>query len=237
MKKYLIAAVALLVTSSAMALDYEPKQGMTWQTFLGLTTSHIKNTPYEGKVGGTAGFKLEYTLPKAHGTYISTGVDWIMKGGKFQDAADPALAEMGVDGKFTSRLHYIEIPVRAGFHYNLNREFGFFGEFGPYFSVGVGGKNALDIDADGPGFREVEKALTHKAFKDDQNSTHTQFQRWDAGLGFRVGAEYNQHYSLTLGCDWGITDMYRDSYRDIMHQVGLGKAHNFAFIMALGYRF
>ena len=66
------------------------------------------------------------------------------------------------------------------------------------------------------------------------------FQRWDAGLGFRIGAEYNQHYNLMFGCDWGLTDMYRNSLRDKFveeYETRLPKVHNFNFSITFGYRF
>ena len=61
--------------SSAMALDNEPKDGMSYQAFLGFTASKIRGLDgYDGKVGGTAGFKVEYVLPTptAHRSTTST---------------------------------------------------------------------------------------------------------------------------------------------------------------------
>ena len=102
-----------------------------------------------------------------------------------------------------------------------------------------------DVDADGAVWDEIEEAGTWKAFKKSTALYHENFQRWDAGFGFRVGAEYNQHYNLMLGCDWGFTDMYRDEYRDAMYEgyrkglvaAPLAKAKNFNFTIAFGYRF
>ena len=71
-------------------------------------------------------------------------------------------------------------------------------------------------------------------------------QRWDAGIGFRIGAEYEGHYNLMFGCDWGLADMYRDSFRDAYKTYTattfgtdsrLPKVHNFNFSITVGYRF
>jgi len=246
MKKILLTVVCALFATGAMAIDNEPKEGVTSMAFMGLTSSHIRGNvfdndeliKYKNKVGGTLGLRLDYVLPKAHGTYITAGADWTMKGGKRDVAVVGSVVE---DGTVKSNLHYIEIPVRVGFRYNINTQIGVYGELGPYFSVGIGGKRKLSVDADGAEWNEIEEAGTWKAFK--KSTQRLNYQRWDCGMGFRVGAEYNKHYNLILGCDWGITDMYRDDYRDIVYPIAkaagykLGKAKNFQFSLAFGYRF
>ena len=243
MRKLMMFAIGMLIAGNAMALENEPKQGFTGMAFLGLNATHIKHTVYDGKPGGTMGFRLDYVLPKAHGTYITAGVDWTMKGGKYStiepDPNSDPLAPTYCDGTVKAKLHYAEIPIRIGFRYNINKEIGVYGELGPYFAVGLGGKHKLNMDADGAQWDAVEDAQKWKAFKKSETPLHDNFQRWDAGFGFRVGAEYNQHYNLMLGCDWGITDMWRDKYRDAMfaYNAPLAKAKNFNFTLAFGYRF
>lgn len=231
MKKIFTMAVALLtLAGNAMALEYEPEPGISTQVFLGMNATKIKNTGYDGKIGGVFGVKFDYVLPKAHGTYISAGLDWTMKGAK----AD-VLSLTGLEATDKFKLNYLEIPVHVGFRYNFSQEVGVYGEFGPYFAMGITGKHKLSVDGDGPAARADE--WSYNAFK--KSTTRANFQRWDAGLGFRVGAEYNQHYNLILGCDWGITDMWRDDYRDAMWTAltPLSKAKNFNFTIAFGYRF
>lgn len=240
MKKIFTMIVALVTFSShAMALDYEPEEGLSTQIFLGFNTSKIKNFKnYDGKIGGVAGVKFQYMLPKAHGTYINAGLDWTQKGAKMKD-----IKILGTDFEATDKynLHYFEIPIHVGFQYNISRELGFFGEFGPYFAIGVGGKRKLSVDGDGQTARDQE--WDYKAFKKNDKATinNPYFQRWDAGIGFRVGAEYNQRYVFTLGCDWGLTDIYRNKYRDAVIDSGitnnLPEVKNFNFTIALGYRF
>lgn len=240
MKKLVIAALAVLFAGNAMAFEGEPKEGFTSMGFLGVNATHIKNTPYDGKAGGVMGFRVDYILPKAHGTYVTAGIDWAMKGGKFKTIEyDPTdnTGTIYADATQKAKLHYVEIPIRVGFRYNISKEIGVYGELGPYFAIGIGGKNKLKVDADGTQWNDVEDDGTWKAFK--KSTVNANFQRWDAGFGFRVGAEYNQHYNLMLGCDWGITDMWRDDYRDAMWGAGfpLAKAKNFNFTLAFGYRF
>ena len=248
MKKIFFLVVALaMVSSNANAFEFEnePEPGLTWVGLFGVNVSKLQNSGYGSKAGVMMGIRGDYTLPGAHGTYVTAGLDWTMKGGKTS-------LESFVDGyglrNATAKcpLHYFEVPIRFGFRYNIMEELGLYAEVGPYFAVGVGGKHKLSIDGDGEVFNEAEDELTYKAFKKTSDIEKTlNFQRWDAGIGFRIGAEYNSHYNLMLGCDWGLADMYRDKFRDTFHdyykamdvEASLPKIHNFNFSITLGYRF
>ena len=243
MKKILFTVVALAMCASnakAFEFDYEPEEGFTFMGLFGMNVSKLQNPPYHAKVGAMMGARVDYMLPGAHGTYVTGGLDWTMKGGKLSHFA---LVEVGSGAKdATSKyaLHYFEIPIRVGFRYNVMDELGLYAEVGPYFAIGVGGKHKMSIDGDGTAVREAEDENTFKAFKKTLNVDKQYFQRWDAGIGFRVGAEYNQHYNLMVGCDWGLADIYRDNLRDAYFEKygeRLPKVHNFNFSITFGYRF
>lgn len=253
MKKlfYLVIALALS-TGNAMAFDNEPEEGLSWMGIFGMNISKLQNTDYSAKAGATLGIRADYMLPKAHGTYLTAGIDWSMKGGKstlyFAD-------EFNTDASLKYSLHYIEVPIRVGFRYNLSEEIGFYGEVGPYFAVGVGGRHKCSIDADGDEARELEDEQSYNAFKNyDYDPVNypdrLPFQRWDAGIGFRIGAEYNQRYNVMIGADWGLADIYRTSLRDAYANFWkdmaaaqgfefkpLPKVRNFNFSITVGYRF
>ena len=241
MKKILFVIVAMaMCASNAKAFDNEPEEGLSWMGFFGMNISKLQNTDYTAKAGATMGFRGDYVLPRAHGTYLTSGIDWTMKGGKMSiDYVEP------IEGKTYSAsakypLHYFEIPVRVGFRYNATEELGFYGEVGPYFAVGIGGKHRLNIDEDGEAARQLEDELTYKAFKKTGDLDKLAFQRWDAGVGFRIGAEYNNHYNFMFGCDWGLADIYRDNLRDKFYDANgfkLPKVHNFNISLTFGYRF
>jgi len=238
MKKFLIAAIALVMCAgNAKALDNEPEEGFTFMGIFGMNVSKLQNHEYNAKPGATMGARVDYVLPYAHGTYLTAGLDWTMKGGK--KSLSRNIAGTDVDATAKYNLHYFEIPIRVGFRYNPLDNLGLFAEIGPYFAVGVGGKHKLSVDFDGEAANKLEDLGTYKAFKNYGYPVET-FQRWDAGIGFRVGAEYNQHYNLMIGCDWGLADIYRDSYRDAYYQawgMRLPKVKNFNFSITIGYRF
>ena len=236
-----ILAIALC-SGNAMAFEFdnEPEAGLSWMGIFGMNVSKLQNhLGYNGaKVGATMGIRADYMLPKAHGTYLTAGVDWTMKGGKCSDLfAIIGDDEYRVSAKYA--LHYFEVPVRVGFRYNVMESLGFYGELGPYFAVGVGGKHVMNVDGDGAAARDFEDENTYAAFKNYDYPKET-FQRWDAGISFRIGAEYEQHYNLMIGCDWGLADIYRTSLRDAVYDqtgVTLPKVKNFNFSITVGYRF
>lgn len=240
MKKILFVIAALtMCAGNAKALDFEPEEGFSWMGIFGMNVSNIQNHAFGAKAGAVLGARVDYTLPKAHGTYLTAGLDWTMKGAK----GDVTVPVGGTDYKATGKyaLHYFEVPVRVGFRYNTSESFGLYGEVGPYFAVGFAGRYKIRFDEDGSAFRDAEDAATHMAFKNYGYPTES-FQRWDAGVGFRIGAEYNHHYNLLIGCDWGLADIYRVSYRDDFKDDPanadkvLPKVRNFNFSITFGYR-
>ena len=233
-----------MCASSAKALEYEPETGFTYMGLFGMNVSSLQNHAYGAKAGAMMGGRVDYVLPKAHGTYLTAGLDWTMKGGKTSVTAMLDGGDANATVKYA--LHYFEVPIRVGFRYNVMEELGFYGEVGPYFAIGIGGKHKMSVDGDGPAVREMEDENTFKAFKNKVDMEKQTFQRWDAGLGFRIGAEYNQHYNLMFGCDWGLADIYRDNLRDAFWEatekefgegIRLPKVHNFNFSITFGYRF
>ena len=244
MKKNFYFIIALVMCAgNAQAFEYEPEEGLTWMGLFGMNISALQNHGYNAKLGATMGIRADYMLPNAHGAYITGGLDWTMKGGKISQLVPAGNEQVQTkDATKKYNLHYIEIPIRAGFRYNLAEEIGLYGEVGPYFAIGVGGNHKMRIDGDGADVRTAEDENTYNAFRssyDFEKGKYT-FQRWDAGISFRVGAEYEGHYNLILGCDWGLADIYRNSLRDAYYEkynTRLPKVHNFNFSITLGYRF
>lgn len=247
MKKILFVALAMaMFAGNANALENEPEEGFTYMGLFGLNVSKLQNDRIldKAKAGAMMGARVDYVLPNAHGTYLTAGLDWTMKGGKTPVVVD--VNSEFYDATFKRPLHYFEVPIRIGFRYNAMENLGFYGEVGPYFAIGIGGKHKCSIDGDGEAIRDREDELTYKAFKNyDYSPANPKypFQRWDAGIGFRIGVEYNQHYNLMFGCDWGLADLYRvnlrDDYKDNPLNLGdtLPKVHNFNFSITFGYRF
>ena len=228
MKKIFTLILALVaVASSAMALEYEPESGLTYQAQFGMNISNFRGTAIgtDPKPGFNLGVRAEYMLPGCAGVYLNAGALYGMKGAQID----------AIGATLKARACYAEIPIHVGFRYNLADNLGIYGEVGPYFSMGINGKNSTTVSADGTWVKEFEVSYNLFSSHDDK----PYFQIWDFGFGFRIGAEYENHYSLSVGMDWGITDMFRDKYRDKMadNDIPLDMAHNYNTYITLGYRF
>lgn len=237
-KRILFAALACLVSFSAAAQDEGSGGVFSTTVFLGMNVTKVhKNLLYDrAKKGASLGVKFDYILPKAHGTYLSVGLDWTQKGAK---GSVLLLADDNEAARLKLSLHYLEIPLHVGFLRDFSSRFALYAETGPYVAVGVGGKSKLDIEAEGEDWDELEDELCFPIFGKDKQNERYQFRRFDAGLGFRVGAEFHSHYNVMLGCDWGLVDMWRKDYLDSVIATGgkLNKCRNISFTVAVGYRF
>lgn len=234
MKKIIIAALAMFMATGANAkgLDYEPEEGLTWQVQAGMNVSNITGSHMSAKVGANLGAYGQYMFPNAHGTFLNFGLNYGMKGaGNSNDWINHGITS-----------HYISLPLHIGFQYNFIPELGAYVDFGPYVAVGVGGRNSIDFKDDV--LVDYHTYLFGSSYNDyaaiDKIGTHVGFDAFDWGLGFRVGVEYNQHYSINFGFDWGLYDLpkanYRKVYKELLNQQ-LPKWKNFNCAITLGYRF
>ena len=237
MKKiFALALAAIMCASSAKALEYIPESGFTVQGLFGMNISNFRhpNSLVDGLTDPKAGFNLgirgEYMLPSCYGVFVNLGVNYTMKGAKM-DVAASLPDDYSCTVKF--RPCYIEIPLHVGYRFNVLDNLGIFADFGPYFAIGVNGKEKFEFDGD------AVEDYSKKFFRNSKMILG-EIQRYDFGLGFRVGAEYANHHSLNFSFDWGLTDMYRDSYRrEFFEKNGfeLGKLKNFNAGITYGYRF
>ena len=237
MKKiFALALAAIMCASSAKALEYIPESGFTVQGLFGMNISNFRqpNSLVDGLTDPKAGFNLgvrgEYMLPSCYGVFVNLGVNYTMKGAKM-DVPATLPDDYSCTVKF--RPCYIEIPLHVGYRFNVLDNLGIFADFGPYFAIGVNGKEKFEFDGD------AVEDYSKKFFRNSKMILG-EIQRYDFGLGFRVGAEYANHHSLNFSFDWGLTDMYRDSYRREFFEKNrfeLGKLKNFNAGITYGYRF
>lgn len=223
----MIAALALTgFGTTAMAMDNEPEEGITYSAQVGMNVSglRVKNNAaldMNKKVGANLGFYGRYVLPSCHGTYMKLGVRYNMLGAK-KSVELPGNNE--IDTKVA--LHYIDIPLHVGFQYGVTEDWDVYADFGPYFGVGVVGKS------------KVKSFVNDNLVTDTHNNWYgdgtgdANMKQFDCGIGFNVGTEYMKHYILNMGCDWGLTDQMKDKVYGRSP-----KCKNFNFSLSVGYRF
>ena len=164
MKKLLtLALAAIMCAGSAKALDYVPEPGFTFQGFFGMNISNFRYTDSSAdcltdpKAGFNIGVRGEYMLPSCYGVFVNLGVGYTMKGAKLDDV-------VGLEGRDVTvkyRPYYIEIPLHVGYRYNVLENLGVYADFGPYFAIGVNGKEKYDFDSD------AVKDYSHKFFRNN----------------------------------------------------------------------
>lgn len=195
MRKIMLICTALIAwAGSAKAIDYVPESGFTNEAHVGMSISSFRGFSCDPKVGMSFGWKGEYMLPGAMGTFVNFGLDVTQKGAKYQTS----------EGDVKQNAFYFSLPIHAGYRYNILEDLGIFADFGPYFAAGFASNN-------------------HWFGKDKSDA-----RRFDIGLGFRVGTEYNDHLSLTFGFDWGMADYHRPEHFT---------RNTFSSTICLGYRF
>ena len=248
----IIAALAMLtMAGSAMAQghpgyygpNYTPhyapmgthEEGtVNYMAIFGMDVTNFRNLAsgydMDPKVGFTMGVRAEYTLPACRGLFANVGLEYTMKGArdrvKSLSTADDIL---GVGATMICRPMYLQVPIHVGYYYEAMENVGVYGDFGPYFALGIHGKTRYKMD-------DYSADKTHRFFCD--NNGFLDVKRVDFGLGYRVGVEYADHYNLVLGMDWGITDMLTRSQKHTLYNAGYDfTMKNFCASLTFGYRF
>ena len=108
-------------------------------------TDSPADAPYDPKAGFNIGVRGEYMLPSCYGVFVNLGVGYTMKGAKLNDVI---VGDESRDVTVKYRPYYIEIPLHVGYRYNVLENLGVYADFGPYFAIGVNGKEKCDFDSD-----------------------------------------------------------------------------------------
>ena len=167
-----------------------------WETTLGLNVSDL------GGLGSRTGFHIgaRFEIPifaMNEKTYINAGTILSLKG---------CSQNHRILGSIKTNPYYLDIPIHFGYRHSITRKVSVFAEAGPYFSIGLFGKHKIEqISATADGGSDpniVKEDYTENVFGSNG------LKRFDFGLGFRIGAELQKRYSVSLGYDWGLIDEY-----------------------------
>lgn len=238
MKKTMIMALAAFaMCGSAQAQYYEADSGFSVMGLFGMTVSNLRMSDMPGddmdpKAGFTVGMRAEYMLPECRGVFVNAGLEYTMKGARERIATTiDDMAGLGATG--IARPMYVQLPIHVGYRYDVLEDLGVYADFGPYFAVGTNGKYRVKYD-------NFQGDFTASFFGNGDN--YMELQRWDFGLGFRLGVEYARHYNFQLGCDWGITDMLTQEQKHIfvtnpLLGIKAPAVRNFNAALTFAYRF
>ena len=115
---------------------------------------------------------------------------------------------------------YLDIPLHAGYRWEVSPKVRVFATAGPTLSIGMFGKEKISYD--GAGTKRATQTLADNIFDNEQ-------ERIDCALGYRFGIELNREMQLSVSQDWGLL---------CIDKSGNGmKVRNRCFTLSLTYMF
>lgn len=207
MKKFFLSMMALLmsaITTSVSAQAIMNDDSFPWRfgIQLGFNVPSFAEDQYSATIGwnfgATALYDLQNFIPNS---YARGSVLYSRKGTSF-DSDDIKLKErvspdMLKDG--TCYLHYLEMPIRFGYAYELNDITCLLAETGPYFGLRMWSSLRAD-DSYSLGKGEESLGAINGKMKDYYKDLRT----FDSGWGIHVGVLLDKKYQFLGGCDWGL---------------------------------
>ncbi len=209
MKKSLF--LVLLLIGSALTAFAQPE--LRFGIDAGVNLSRIKSYDFKSITAYRVGGKVEYILPmtKVNAIYLTSGLYLAKKGAKVNDYRYCKI-----------NSNYIDIPLHIGFRQRISSDFKLFEEFGPYISFGLFGKSELGDFVDAQGVK----------YEGSKFNTFDELKRTDAGVGLKLGVEYNDMIQVSIGMDWGLVRVMKQS--EILN---LSKGQNYSAYLTVGYVF
>lgn len=172
MKKFITLFIAMFLSIGTIT----EAKGLDLEGVVGMNVANLDAAAASSRIGFHVGLRGTYAFSSpASGLYANGAALLSLKGAKV----------LGI----TFNPYYIEIPVHIGYKYGITNNVAMFGEFGPYFGIGVfGTTEGEDVFGDVIGYN-----------------------RFDVGLGIRAGFEFNQKFNVSLGYDFGLADVADDA--------------------------
>lgn len=169
---FIIAAV-FAVGSAFAANDLLDFEGVA-----GMNIANVDASGFNSRIGFHVGVRGTYAFQsKDNGLYANAAAMLSLLGTKHD----------GLFSEGTYNAYCLVLPVHIGYKRSIANDIAIFGEFGPYFCVGLFGS-----DPDG----------------EDLFGDSGDFNRFDVGLGLRFGFEFSKKYNVSLGYDFGLVDVW-----------------------------
>ncbi|MCB0547997.1 MAG: PorT family protein [Phaeodactylibacter sp.] len=196
-----------------------------------LAELYPNSNPVFGLNGGVSlGFEIQNFT-------ISSGIQYIQKGGEYQtDNFDDEIGTGFFTGK--EKLHYISVPVLAGYRKYLTPRFAISIAIGPSFNFGLGG--TLDETTEYFGTDETTVDNYKVAFGNGLNEDYRSMQ---LGFQFSPGlvVALNENSKLTFNVTWdsGVSDVFNTRYKEAneFFNINTGDQLNRSTLFSVGYEY
>ncbi|NLR78828.1 outer membrane beta-barrel protein [Chitinophaga eiseniae] len=156
-----------------------------------------------------------FNVPLFKNGYLTPGLDYIVKGARW-DYTISHPAEVFTSGTSRMKLRYLELPVNMVYKVPIG-----IGKFtigaGPYAAYCLSGKYDLSVYTNG---KEVQSSSHSLDFKASPNifGTDMNLQRWDAGLNFTAGLEFNCFLTLKATYGYGMVDIDKSANNEFKNR-------------------
>lgn len=160
----------------------------------GMNVPNITDMETDCRIGFNVGGRVEYNFSKSF--FMTSGLLLTQKG-------------YDSDAGYSANPLYLEIPIHFGGRYSLGNSVSIFGETGPYFAFGVGGKAKYQEDVNG-----MSVEVKDDFFGDNAGNI------FDCGWGLRAGVEVS-NIQIHLGYEYGFTKVFEDGGHNSNFMVGL----------------
>lgn len=195
MKKLIVMALLGAMILPSMAQEFR----------VGATAGVNINSPSgddTGLIGFNVGVKGELGLPQAsEGWFMDFSALLSSHGWKSVAYYDKATA---TSLQWKAIPYYLSIPVHVGYKFRCSDKLKLFVSAGPYAGIGLFGKETLTSTLAG---KSTTSTVSNNIFADNVH------ERFDWGLGCRLGAELYGHWQLSVGYDWGMKDINKKNMR------------------------
>ena len=194
---------------------------LRWDVKAGMSVANMSHADKDAKFGYTVGLGADYAFSKM--LSLQTGVNFTSKGMRDVDVED----DRGYYEKSTFKVfsHYAELPILAAVKFRVIDDFKVILNAGPYFAVGIGGKEEYS-----------NTAFTNDDYSLDLFGDNRKMKRFDVGLQYGVGFEIDNHFLVNLTGQAGFITPYKHPYNMLYGDDGKS-SKNLCFMLSVGYRF
>ncbi|OJU56593.1 MAG: hypothetical protein BGN96_14370 [Bacteroidales bacterium 45-6] len=195
-----LTAILLLSVSSINAqntAEFGIKGGVTLSNFGGDKIKDLDSK--NANLGFIGGITLD--LPIASNFYLFTGVEYVIKGAKYESKSGSASASL----KLTPT--YLQMPLHLGVKLPITDNTKVVLGVGPYFAYGIGGKVKGEGTAGGITYGDKTDFFGDNSFA----------KRFDVGAGINAGLEFGK-LSFSLGYDLGFLNILNKNSDNLNNQ-------------------
>lgn len=205
-KFVLTSIIAAVISFSANAQDFsvEATAGMNFSNY------HYTDKLNPGGVGFRVGAIGQLDIPQVDGLYANAGLLLSLESAKA--TFEESLPVLGTTTSVTTISPWtLNIPIHAGYQYDFSNDLGVFVEAGPYFGVGLWGNYGVKIS-------QNDTVATDKQY--DVFSEDSGMNRFQFGLGIKLGVLAYGNYKVSFGWDWNLLDINSQLDNSQSHNVG-----------------